>query len=90
MNFWGFTPAIFGQMTRYFADFLRLRGSDPDAECYLPDALDRLIRSGEAECRVLKTDGAWFGITHAKDNPVCVKRIRQLIAAGVYAERLWG
>ncbi len=89
MNFWGFTPAIFPQMARYFSAFLREHGGDPAAECYIPSVVDHLIRSGEADCRILRTDSVWFGITYPQDKPESAQRIRQLVAAGVYREKLW-
>jgi len=90
MNFWGFTPSIFGQMDRYFSDFLKSQGGSTDAECYIPSVVDCLVRSGEADCRILKTDSAWFGITYAQDKPVSMRNIRSLIDAGEYKEHLWG
>ena len=89
MNFWGFTPDIFGRMERYFADFLHACGRETDAECYIPSAVDYLIRTGETDCRILKTDASWFGVTYPQDKPASMANIRRLITAGEYATRLW-
>ena len=89
MNFWGFTPAVFGRMARHFSNFLKDAGDSLDAECYIPSAVDALIRSGEADCRILRTDSRWFGITYPQDKPLSVANIRSLIAEGVYKDKLW-
>ena len=89
MNFWGFGPGIFAPMACYFSGFLQAHGDDPDAECYIPSAVDHLIDAGTADCRILKTDGAWFGMTYPQDKPAIVANIRALIAEGEYGEDLW-
>lgn len=89
MNFWGFTPSIFGQMDRYFSSFLADKGRSIDAECYIPSAVDYLIDSGKADCRILETDSRWFGVTYPQDKAGSVENIRALIAAGFYKENLW-
>ena len=40
--------------------------------------------------RVLPTHDKWFGVTYKEDKPVVVESIRQLIADGVYPEKLYG
>jgi len=52
--------------------------------------VDRLIREGKADCRILATDSNWFGVTYPQDKVACVGNIRGLIAAGVYKTDLWG
>lgn len=90
MNFWGFTPAVFGQLEQKFADFLGARGADPKAEFYLPTALSELNQSGAAEVRLLRSDDAWFGITYREDLASAQAAVRDLIAAGRYPSPLWG
>ena len=89
MNFWGFTASVFSRLERYFADFLEVDGGSLDAECYIPSAVDQLIRCGEADCRILRTDSRWFGVTYPQDKPASVARLRALIAEGVYKDALW-
>lgn len=88
MNFWGFTPAVFAPMEVFFSDFLRDMTDPRRAECYIPSLVDHLVRRRKADCRVLPTASAWFGMTYPEDKPVCIESLRQLIAAGVYAEKL--
>jgi hypothetical protein len=89
MNCWGFTPAILPQLAAAFARFLADGGTTANAECYIPSVVDQLIQAQAADCRVLETDGRWFGVTFPQDKALCVDAIRQLVLAGVYPARSW-
>ena len=89
MNCWGFTPAILPQLAAGFARFLADGRASSTAECYIPSVLDQLIHEQAADCRILETDGRWFGVTFPQDKALCVDSIRQLVLAGVYPARLW-
>ena len=89
MNIWAFTPAVVEHMSRHFTDFLESRGDSLTAESYIQDAVDHLIRSGKADCRILETDSLWFGVTYPQDRVPCQEKIRQLIASGDYEAELW-
>jgi UTP-glucose-1-phosphate uridylyltransferase len=90
MNFWGFTPAVFPQLTRMFAVFLSERAKDPAAEFYLPTAISALIGRKEAEVTLLKSADAWFGLTHRADLAAARTAVRTLVNAGKYPSPLWG
>jgi len=90
MNFWGFTPSIFGHCRGVFDEFLRDHGGEEKSETFIPRTVDRLIREKRAHVRVLTSPDAWFGVTYKEDKPFVVESIRKLVAAGVYPERLWG
>jgi MobA-like NTP transferase domain len=89
LNFWGFTPRVFEPMQRHFAEFLRRHGDDPAAECYIPSVVDALIRVQRADCRVLRTQDEWFGMTYPQDKPECARRLRALADDGTYPNLLW-
>lgn len=89
MNMWGFTPAISGQLRSRFLAFLAQHGKDLKAECYLPTEMNELIRGGEAEVRVLQSNGTWFGVTYREDRPRAIETLRGLIESGSYPSRLW-
>jgi hypothetical protein len=89
LNLWGFTPSVFPKLRQAFAEFLAVRGQDPRAEFYLPDALGGLIAAGAARVRLLSTPDPWFGMTHRADLPHVKGRLRALHAAGAYPERLF-
>jgi NDP-sugar pyrophosphorylase family protein len=89
MNFWGFTPRVFGQLQEQFREFLEGNGSDLKSECYLPNAVNTLILARETRVEVLQTRDAWFGVTYREDHPRVVENIRDLICDGYYPKRLW-
>jgi len=78
MNFWAFTPAFFKPLETQFIDFLRARGEEPKAECYIPTVVDALIQNGDARCQVLATTGSWFGVTYPEDKPLVQERLKAL------------
>ena len=91
MNMWGFTPDYFDYSEDYFRAFL----SDPKnmenlkAEFFIPLMVNELITKGIATCEVLDTTSKWFGVTYAADRPDTVARIRALVDAGEYPEKLF-
>jgi NDP-sugar pyrophosphorylase family protein len=89
MNFFGFTPDIFGHLRTAFTQFLQENGSDLKAECYVPKEVDVLIRDGKADVTVLESNDSWFGVTYPEDKADVVASIRGLVAAGAYPENLW-
>lgn len=89
MNFWGFTPWIFGKLEEYFENFLK--GLAPDAikaECLLPVCVDTLMHSGELTVPMLNTDAVWFGVTYKEDKPTVQQELRKLHESGVYPASL--
>ena len=89
LNMWGFTPRVFGQLREHFEKFLEDNAADLKTECYIPNTVGDLVRSGEARVKVLHASDSWFGVTYREDRPRVIESIRQLIAAGLYPERLW-
>ena len=89
MNFWGFQPAIFDMMDRYFQGFLRAADpADLKAECLLPVMVDALLKAGQIQVDVLETEAVWFGVTYQEDRPMVQQALKALHDAGVYPERL--
>lgn len=89
MNFWGFTPWIFGKLEAYFDQFLK--GLAPDAikaEALLPVFVDELMHKGELSVQVLTTDAKWFGVTYQEDKPNVQASLRALHESGVYPASL--
>jgi NDP-sugar pyrophosphorylase family protein len=89
MNMWGFTPQVFDQLRERFEKFLEGNASELKSECYIPNTVGELVRSGQARVKVLYSRDSWFGVTYREDRPRVVESIRRLIADGVYPERLW-
>ena len=89
MNFWGFTPWIFGKLEEYFDAFLR--GLAPDAikaECLLPVFVDEMMHAGKLRVPMLTTDASWFGVTYQEDKPGVQKALADLHESGVYPKTL--
>ena len=89
MNMWGFTPDYFEYSVEYFKDFLAANGQQLKSEFYIPLAVNNLIVSGKATCKVLDTPSKWFGVTYAEDRPQVVLKINELIRKGVYPKKLF-
>ena len=89
MNLWGFTPEFFTHLGEEFHEFLDTNPGNANTEFLLPAAVNQLIETGQSAVKVLSTDDSWFGITYREDRQIVEKRIRELIARGVYPEKLW-
>ncbi|MFI5211072.1 MAG: NDP-sugar synthase [Gemmatimonadales bacterium] len=88
MNLWGLRPSVFEPLREEFERFLRSAGA-AQGEYYLPTAVESLIRAERARVRLLAPDSPWFGLSHAADRPIVVRKIRELIEQGTYPEHLW-
>jgi UTP-glucose-1-phosphate uridylyltransferase len=89
LNFWGFTPSVFAHLERGFAAFLgRLGAAESDAEYFIPTAVNELVKSGKVRVKYLSTAEQWFGVTYPEDVPRVRMRIQELVAQGVYPERI--
>jgi len=89
MNMWGFTPDYMEFSAGLFKRFLTEHGQEMKSEFYIPTVVNEALRSGTAKVKVLATDADWFGVTYAADRPGVVNRLRALVDAGAYPERLW-
>jgi len=89
MNMWGFQPEVFPGFQDGLSDFLKTRLLDTKAEYYIPLAVDRLLQSGAATCRVLPTGAQWFGVTYQEDKPRVQAALKALVTAGDYPPSLW-
>lgn len=91
MNFWGFTPDYFEYSKEFFKTFL----SDPKnmsnlkAEFYIPSMVDKLITDKTVTVEVLDTTSKWFGVTYPEDRQGVVDKLRALVDAGEYPEKLF-
>ena len=91
MNFWGFTPDYFDYSMDYFKGFL----SDPKnmanlkSEFFIPLLVDKVINDGTATVEVLDTTSKWFGVTYPEDRPEVVAKLKALMDAAVYPEKLF-
>ena len=89
MNFWGFTPAIFGVSEELFKAFVPANESNPKSEFLIPKVADELIKQGKATFKVLPTSQQWFGVTYPDDKPIVQESIAKLVNDGVYPSKLF-
>ena len=89
MNFWGFTPSLFGFLNTGFETFIRKNAENLKAEFFIPSVVNDLIKSKQATVRILHCEEKWFGMTYREDRETVVKSIRELVQQGVYPENLW-
>ena len=89
MNFWGFTPAIFKQTEAMFKRFVEANENNPKAEFFIPLMAEELVKTGEANFKVIPTSSKWFGVTYKEDKPIVMKSLADLVSSGSYPENLW-
>jgi len=89
MNFWGFTPAIFKQAEPMFKRFVEANESNPKAEFFIPLMAEELVKTGEANFKVIPTSSKWFGVTYKEDKPIVQESLSKLIENGTYPSKLW-
>ena len=58
-------------------------------EYFLPGVVDRLIREGKAQVRVLRSQDRWFGVTYKEDKQQVVDDLQSMMDKGEYPEKLW-
>ncbi|WP_297090766.1 sugar phosphate nucleotidyltransferase [uncultured Draconibacterium sp.] len=89
MNFWGFHPSLFTSLEKKFVQFLEEEIDKPKSEIYIPSVVFEMIEDKEIDVKVLEANSPWFGVTYKEDKPIVVQKIKDLIDAGVYPEKLW-
>lgn len=89
MNMWGCPPEFFGVLETEFVKFLKKCGDMPKSEFLLPIVIDKLIKNGDADCKLLESHDKWFGVTYAEDKASVCEAIAKLIKDGVYPAKLW-
>ena len=88
MNFWGFSSQIFNPLERHFCQFLKYNSHALSAEFYIPTFIDDMILKEGANCDLLNTSAAWFGVTYPGDRPFVQEHIRELVDSGNYPSPL--
>lgn len=91
MNMWCFTPDYFAHSEEYFKEFLAKpeTQSNPKAEFFIPLMVNKLINEKTSTVKVLDTTSKWFGVTYAADRQAVVDKIKALVDAGVYPNKLF-
>ncbi|MBR5229898.1 MAG: nucleotidyltransferase [Firmicutes bacterium] len=91
MNFWGFTTSMLKEMEAGFPDFLdrALEENPMKGEYFLPGVVDRLIKEGKADVKVLRSCDRWYGVTYKEDKQSVVDALQSMKDKGEYPDILW-
>lgn len=90
MNMWGLSAEFLDVLEKGFQEFLdNLDEDEGKKEYLLPKIIGNMLKEGTANVKVLPSNDRWFGVTYKEDKEAVVHEIRELIASGVYPERLF-
>lgn len=89
MNCWGFQPGIFGLSEQLFAEFVKEHIDKPSAEFYIALMVSELIERNLGKVEIIGGGNTWFGVTYKNDKEEVTEKIRALVKAGVYPDKLW-
>jgi len=86
MNFFGFTPSLFGELEARFPEFLAdtLEKNPLKGEFLIPQEVGRMLLAGKASVRVLSSPDRWYGVTYREDKPEVMQALNDLTDAGAY------
>lgn len=91
MNMWAAYPKFLEFLAEDFKTFLsEVEEGDLKKEYLLPNIVDKLLKEGRANVKVLETQDRWFGVTYQEDKEAVQKAFAELIKEGVYPANLWG
>ena len=86
MNFWGFTPYIFEEIERQFAEFYPANKDNLKSEIFIPKVVDAAIKAELAKVKVIKTNAVWFGVTYKEDTPSVNAQLQAFSDEGKYLD----
>ncbi len=89
MNFFAFAPNFIDKCEKYFGDFLDREINNPKGEFFIPLVVDKVVKNGEGNVKVIPTSSQWFGVTYKEDAPDVKASVDKLVADGTYPESLW-
>lgn len=89
MNFWGFTPQVFGQLETQFSTFLQESGDQLKSEYFITTVIAEMMDKGISQFKILQTNAEWFGVTYKEDKDKAINSINKLIDEGSYPAKLW-
>lgn len=89
MNIWAAYPKFFEQLEEGFIEFLEQSTNLETDEFLVPIYVDEMVKKNEVSVKVLPTHDKWIGITYKEDIDLAKSQFKELIASGVYDEKLW-
>ncbi len=88
MNFWGFMPSFFEKAEAEFKEFVKENIENEKAEFFIPLIVSAMMEQKGLKIKVLESSAQWMGVTYKEDKPIVEEKIRQLVKAGAYPEKL--
>lgn len=89
MNFWAGSPVLFDQLEKGFVEFMEQNQDPLKVEFLIPIYVDDLLKKEETTVKVIKTNDKWIGLTYKEDEALAKEGFKEMIANGVYPEKLW-
>lgn len=89
MNFWAGSPLLFDQLEKGFEEFLENNSDQLKGEFLIPIYVDDLLKRKETSVKVIKTEDKWIGLTYKEDEALARQGFKEMIANGVYPQKLW-
>ena len=91
MNFWALNEGFMPVAERAFDEFLNMNLPVNPLKCelVLPTEIDRQMRAGLADVRVLRSSDVWYGMTYKEDKEVVAKAMAEKHREGLYPTPLW-
>lgn len=91
MNFWGFSAGMMKELEKGLPAFLdkALAENPLKGEYLLPHTVDKLIKSGKADVKVLTSPDKWCGVTYKEDKEDVKNTLESMKDKGLYPEKLW-
>lgn len=92
MNFWGLNGGFIEASKSAFAAFLaeNLPVNPLKCELVLPMEVDRQMRAGFADVKVLRSGDVWYGMTYKEDKRIVAEAMAKKHREGHYPTPLWG
>ena len=91
MNMWAAYPEFLEFLAEDFKTFLsEVEEGDLKKEYLLPNIVDKLLKEGRANVKVLETQDRWFGVTYQEDKEAVQKAFAGLNKQGLYPAHLSG
>ena len=90
MNMWAAYPEFLEFLAEDFKTFLsEVEEGDLKKEYLLPNIVDKLLKEGRANVKVLETQHRWFGVTYQEDKEKVMESFKELVRKGIYKEQLF-
>ena len=91
MNMWGFTESFVRKLIDDFPAFLSkaMQENPLKGEYLLPFVVNDMLKSGEADVKVLTSSDKWYGVTYKEDKPVVIAAMKNMVENGTYLSPLW-